>query len=167
MNSDTRMPACFRVATARSICGLLAGHVEPAFGGALSAPLRHQARRMRLGPHRNRNHVVGRRHFEIQRLVDFGLQPGDVIVADMPAILAQMRGDAVGTGGYREPGRAHRIGMAAAARVADGGDMIDVDAKAQRRKPRRPSDQPLTRAALATTALARNCAMIAVRCLRS
>ena len=66
-------------------------------------------------------------------------------------------------GGDGELGRAHRIGMAPAARVADGGDVIDIDAKAERRE----DHQPFTRSALATTALARNCAMIAVRCLRS
>ena len=168
MNSDTRMPACFSVATARPTMLLLAGDIEPAFGGAFGAPLRHEAGGMRLGLQRDRDHVVGRRHFEIERLGNLGLQPRDVVVADVAAILAQMRGDAVGAGLLGELGRAHRIGMTAAARVADGGDMIDVDAKAQERKPRRSIRcQPLTRAALATTALARNCAMIAVRCLRS
>ena len=57
-----------------------------------------------------------------------GLQARDVVVADVAAILAQMRGDAVGAGLDRELGRAHRIGMPPAAGVADGGDVIDVDA---------------------------------------
>ena len=59
------------------------------------------------------------------------LQPGDVVVADVAAVLAQMRGDAVGARRDRELGGAHRIGMASAARVADGGDVVDVDAEAQ------------------------------------
>ena len=33
-------------------------------------------------------------------------------------------------GGNRQLGRAHRIGMAPAAGVTDGGDVIDVDAEA-------------------------------------
>ncbi len=82
---------------------------------------------------RDRGHLLGRRHFEIERLVDFGFQPRDVVVADMAAVLAQMRGDAVGARRDREFGRAHRIGMAPAARIADGGDVIDIDAEAQRR----------------------------------
>ena len=49
----------------------------------------------------------------------------------MAAVLAQMRGDAVGAGRDRELGRAHRIGMAPAARIADGGDVVDIDAEAQ------------------------------------
>ena len=85
----------------------------------------------------------------------------------MAAVLAQMRGDAVGAGRDRELGRAHRIGMAPAARVADGGDVIDIDAEAQARQRSSISSYPFTRSAFATTALARNCAMMALRCLRS
>ena len=95
------------------------------------------------------------------------LEPRDVVVADVAAILAQMRGDAVGAGRDRELGRAHRIGMAPAARVADGGDVIDVDAEAQSGTRAVIAAHPFTRSAFATTVLARNCAMIAVRCLRS
>ena len=58
------------------------------------------------------------------------LQPRDIVVDDVAAILAQMRGDAVGAGGDRDLGRLHRIGMPAAARVAHGRDMVDVDAEA-------------------------------------
>ncbi len=49
----------------------------------------------------------------------------------MPAIFAQMGGDAVAAGRDRKLGRAHRVGMASAARVADGGDVIDVDAETE------------------------------------
>ena len=64
------------------------------------------------------------------------LQPRDVVVDDVAAILAQMRGDAVGAGGDRDLGRLHRIGMPAAARVAHGGDVVDVDAEADGRRSR-------------------------------
>ena len=158
---------------------VLAGGVEPAFGGALGALFRHQADRVRRGLERDGEHFLGRRHFEIERLVDLGLQPRDVVVADMAAVLAQMRGDAVGAGRDRELGRAHRIGMAPAARVADGGDVVDIDAEAKRSSSfahdlienRFPlfgiMRYPFTRSALATIGLARNCARMAVRCLRS
>jgi hypothetical protein len=45
------------------------------------------------------------------------------------AVLAQVRGDAVGAGRDGDVGGAHGIGMAAAARVADRGDVVDVDAE--------------------------------------
>ena len=134
MNSDTRMPASLSLAMNGCRRVVLAGDVEPAFGGQLLAPLRHQAHRMRFGRERNPQHVVGRRHLEIQRLGDFGLQPRHVLVADVAAVFAQMRGDAVGAGLDRGKCGAHGIGTRAGPRIAQGGDVIDIDAKAQRRR---------------------------------
>ena len=88
-----------------------------------------------------------------------------------------MRSDAVGTGMDRELGRAHRIGVPPAPGVADGRDVIDVDAKAKLRNVRHvlilflgfdnSRRHPVTRSAADTTFFARNCAMMALRCLRS
>ena len=86
-----------------------------------------------LRAQRDLDHVVGRRHFEIQRLVDLGLEPRDVVVADVAAVLAQMRGDAVGARGHGELRGAHRIGMPPAPRIADGGDVVDIHAKPEMR----------------------------------
>jgi hypothetical protein len=44
-----------------------------------------------------------------------------------------MRRDAVGAGGDRDRRRAHRVRVRAAARIADGRDMVDVDAQAKMR----------------------------------
>ena len=82
---------------------------------------------------RDADHFARRRHFEIERLVDAGLEPRDVVVDDVTAIFAQMRGDAVGAGRERDLGGLHRVGMLAAARVTHGGDMVDVDAEADGR----------------------------------
>ena len=49
MNSDTRMPASPQLRNPRNQRCALAGNVEPAFGGALLAPFRHQAGGMRPG----------------------------------------------------------------------------------------------------------------------
>ena len=81
---------------------------------------------------RNPQHVFGRRHLEIQRLRDLGLQPRHVVVADVAAVLAQMRGDAVGAGLDRGQRGAHRIRPLAAPRVAQGRDVIDIDAETER-----------------------------------
>jgi len=105
------------------------GRIEPAFGGALAALFRNDAGGVRPGFQRDRQHFVSRRHFQVERLVDLRLEPRDVVVADMPAIFAQMCGDAVGSRRNRQLRRAHRIRMAAPARVADGGDVVDVDAE--------------------------------------
>ena len=51
---------------------------------------------------------------------------------NVPAVLAQMRGDSVGAGFDRQQRRADRIGTGTAARIAHGRDMIDIDAEPQR-----------------------------------
>ena len=109
----------------------LAGDVEPAFGGALLAAFRHQAGGMRPRLDRDRDHLVGCGHFEVEWLGDLGLEACNIVVADMPAILAQMRGDAIGAGRDRDLGGLHRIGMRATARVADGRNVIDVHTEAK------------------------------------
>ena len=110
---------------------MLAGNIETAFGRALLAALGHETGRMRPGPHREGDHLLGRRHLEIERLGDVRLEARDVLVADVPAILAQMRGDAVGARFDRDLRRTHGIGMPPAARVTDGRDVVDVDAEAE------------------------------------
>src|SRR3546814_2987355 len=55
------------------------------------------------------------------------------LVADVAPVLAQVRGDAVAANRRDDLCRAHRVGMVAAARVADRRDMVDVDAEPQPR----------------------------------
>ena len=64
----------------------------------------------------------------IGRLVG-GAHGFEIGIADVAAIFAQVDGDAVGAGGLRHGGGLGRIGMRAAARVADGRDVIDVHAQ--------------------------------------
>jgi len=56
---------------------------------------------------------------------------GDVLVDNVPPVLAQMGGDAVGARRGRSESGADRIWMRAAARVPYGRDMVDIDAQAQ------------------------------------
>jgi len=110
---------------------VLADHVQPALGGEFLAPLGHQAAGVRPSGKRDPQHLVGGGHLEIERLVDLGLQPRHVLVADVPTILAQMGRDAIGARPDRQLRPAHRVRIAAAPGVAQGGDMIDIDAEAQ------------------------------------
>ena len=82
---------------------------------------------------RDREHLVGRGHLEVERQVGRRLDACQIVVADMAPVLAQMRSDAVAADRRDDLSRAHRIGMVAAACVADGRDVVDVDAKAQTR----------------------------------
>ena len=110
-----------------------AGRVEPAFGGALLAPLRHDAGGMRPMPERDRQHLVGRRHLEIERQRDQSVhQPlmslsvmcrrSSRRCAVMPSAPACSAISAARTGS----------GSAPAARVPHGRHMVDVDAETER-----------------------------------
>jgi hypothetical protein len=108
----------------------LAGGVEAAFGGALLPPLGHDAGGMRA-------HLAGDATISgvaaISKLSGFAdalLEPDDIVVDDVAAILAQMRGDAVGAGRNRDLGGLDRIGMPPSPRVTHGRDVVDVDAEA-------------------------------------
>ena len=108
-----------------------ADDVETAFGGALGALFRHEATGVRADAQGDVEHLLGRRHLEIQRLGDRRLQPAHVLVADMAPILAQMRGYAVRARLDRQQRGADGVGNRAAARVAHRRDMIDIDAQSQ------------------------------------
>ena len=107
---------------------VLAGGVESAFRRALLALFRDDAGGVRAVGEGDRQHLLGRRHLEVQRQVDLGHQPVDVVVGDMPPVLAEMGGDAVGAGRRGHDRRPNRVGMIAAARVPNRRDVVDVDA---------------------------------------
>ena len=82
-------------------------------------------------PQRDGQHFRGGGHLQIEGQGQLLLEAGNVGIGNVATILAQVRGDAIGAGLDGQMGGAQRIGMAATARVADGGDVIDVDAEAQ------------------------------------
>ena len=107
-------------------------HVEPALGRALLPFLRDDAGRMGLMPERDRKHLLGRRHFQVQWQIDLRHQPVDIFVGDVPPILAEVRRDSIGAGLSRQCRRTHGVGMVAAARVPNGRDVVDIDAETER-----------------------------------
>jgi hypothetical protein len=109
----------------------LAHRIETALGRSLRAFFRNEAGCVRPRLERDVDHLAGRRHFEIERLVDLSLETRDIVIADMPAILAQVGGDAVAARGDRELCSTRRVGVTTAACVADRGDVIDVNAEAE------------------------------------
>ena len=158
---------------------VLARGIQPSFRRPLLAAFRDDAGGVWFDRPRNADHFGRGRHFEVQRLGDALFEPGDIGVDDVAAIFAQMRGNAIGAGGDRRFGSLQRIGMAAAPRIPDGSDVIDVDAepngkdshvrrrvRSRQREQAAFGGQPFTRSAFATTFFARNCEMIEVRCLR-
>ena len=78
----------------------------------------------------NADHLLRRRHFKIKRLADALIEPRNVVIDDVAAILAQMRGDAIGASRDGDLRSLDGIGMPSTACVANGGDVIDIDAEA-------------------------------------
>ena len=113
---------------------MLTRGIEPTLCGALLAPFGHDAGGVRLVAQRKGDHFLGRGHFEVQRQRGRGLDACDILVADVAAVFAQMRSDAVAADRRDDLRRTHRIRMIAAARVPDGRHVIDVDAQAQARR---------------------------------
>jgi hypothetical protein len=83
---------------------------------------------MRLEAAGDLRHLVGRGHFQVHRRTVPGADALGIFVPDMPAILAQMDGDAVRPRRHGRLGHGQRVRMHAPARVAQGRDVVDVDA---------------------------------------
>ena len=110
---------------------LVLRHLEPALGGALLPPLRHDADRVRPVAERDRLHLVRGRHLEVQRQRQLRHQRRDIGVGDVPAVLAQMRGDPVRARRLGQLRRPERLGIRPAPRVAHGRHVVDVDPEPQ------------------------------------
>src|SRR5262249_57439665 len=90
----------------------LCGRVEASFSCALCPLFRHQTNRVRPGLERDADHFFCRRHFEIERLVYFCLQPCNVVVTNMAAVFAKMSRDTIPAGPDRQlcPAPTGRLG---------------------------------------------------------
>ena len=104
-------------------------HVQAAFGGQLFAPLRHQAGVLRQNARGNGEHFLGHCHFQVHAGLQSLTQDFHIGVLNVAPILAQVQGDGIRAGGLRHQGGMHRAGIARAARLAHGGDMIDINAE--------------------------------------
>ena len=74
---------------------LLADDVQAAFGGHFSALFRHQATVRRTHLQRDAHHLLGGRHFQVQPRLQRVLAHPHIAILDMPAVFAQMNGDAI------------------------------------------------------------------------
>jgi len=117
------------------------GGVDAALGGDLGPPFGNDTGGVRLDPAGDRRHFGGCGHLEIHRQGDGIAQPRDIVVANMPAVLAQMHGNAVSAGLRRDGGSHQRIGMAAAPGIPQRCDMIDIDPQPQRARGRESGHQ--------------------------
>src|SRR3546814_4324872 len=84
---------------------------------------------MRPMPHRYCQHLPRRSHLQIKGNGKGRHQRRNIVVANMPPILAKVRCDAVRPGRCGCQGRLYRVGMIAPARVANSRHMVDIDTK--------------------------------------
>ena len=90
-----------RVDNARQFI-VIGDNIKPAFRRHFLAFFRHNAARIGLMAQRNLQHFFGCRHFKIERQTDTTGQTGNVIIANMAAIFAQMRSNTISTGARRK-----------------------------------------------------------------
>ena len=79
-------------------------------------------------PKCNLEHFFGRSHFQIERQIGGRHNTFYVGIANVSPVFAQMGSNAITTHGGDNLRRTHRVWMRPAARVAYGGDMVNVDA---------------------------------------
>ena len=106
----------------------MADGVQPALGGQLLAPLGDQRAGVRPLVQRQVDHGLQRGHLQVEGAVHRLPQERQVAVVDVPAVLAHVQRDLVRASQLGHRGRGHRIGIPAAPRLPERGDMIDVDA---------------------------------------
>ena len=109
--------------------GFLGQDVEPTFGGDLVATFGHQHGHLGFEGNGDVDHLGGGSHLQVQLDLRLVAQPAHVSVLDVAAILAQMHGDAIGAPQVRLDGSPDGIGFIGTPRLADGGDVVDVDAE--------------------------------------
>src|SRR5262245_34094840 len=103
---------------------------QAAFRRPLLALLGHQRAELRLHLAGDAQHLLGRRHLQVQDAAHRFAQHAHVAVLDVAPILAQVNGDAVGARQLAQRRGRDRIRVARAALLAQGRDVVDVDVQA-------------------------------------
>src|SRR5215211_325442 len=111
----------------------LGGDFQAAFGGNFLPPFGNDADDVGFYLEGDSNDLRRIRHFEIEPGLDGAADVPTVAIEDMAAIFAQMNGNPVGAGLFAEARGRQRVrfaGIAAAIPgLADGSDVIDIDAE--------------------------------------
>lgn len=105
----------------------LAGDIKTALGRDFLAPLRHDRRLARAKSFSQLDDRVAERHLQVQRRPDAAGQAFDVGVLHMAPIFAKVGSNPISASIFAEERRGKRIRFVGAARLTNGGDMIDVD----------------------------------------
>ncbi len=109
----------------------LPGDVESTLSGELGAFLRDEAAILRAHVACHSQHRVGGCHLQVHARLQGRAHAGDVVVLDVPPILAQVQRYAVGARLLRDERGKQGIRERRATYLPQRGDVVDVDAEAQ------------------------------------
>ena len=105
--------------------------VQAAFGGQFGAAFGHQANDVGFETEGDGDDFRRVGHFQVEAGFDGLAEFDDVAVLDVPAVFAQVGGDAVGAGGFADESGFDGVRFAAIASaiagLAQGGNVINVD----------------------------------------
>ena len=134
----TRMPAAWRRFTVGAKLAPMRDQIEAALGRDLLAFLRDQADFVGHDPEGEVENLGRVAHLEIELGHDVLAKPLEIASLHVPAIRAQMRGDAVRAGALANARDGNRIRLgifrfrhAGITRLPQGGDMVDINAQMQ------------------------------------
>jgi hypothetical protein len=108
----------------------IARDIETPFGRDLLASFRNERHLVRPESGGDRDHLARAGHLEVQHRPNCCRQALHVVILDVTAILAQVRGDAIGPGGLAFDRSEYRVGFDGATRLAQRRDVVDVNVKA-------------------------------------
>ena len=107
----------------------LPGHVQPAFSGHFGALFWHEANIRRLDAASDGRHLGRGGHLQVHARLQGLRHALHVVVLNVATVLAQMQRDAVRARLLRLQCGMERVRVGGAARLAQGGDVVNVDAE--------------------------------------
>ncbi|MNV35359.1 hypothetical protein D3C71_1268060 [compost metagenome] len=107
----------------------LSRHVQSAFGGQLLTGFGHQADMRRADAFGELHHFFGDAHFEVHAGLQHILEHQNVALLNVPAVFAQVHGDAVSARLFRVQRCLDRVRITGAPGLTQGGNVVDVHAK--------------------------------------
>ena len=72
-------------------------------------------------------HLIRQSHFQIHARFQGLIDDGHIGIFDVATVFTQMQGNQVRTVGFRQQRRFQRTGISGATRIAQCGDMINID----------------------------------------
>ena len=110
--------------------GFLSGHIQAPLRGDLLPPFWHQGDHVGLDPQRNRHHLLGGGHFQVEAGANGLAQQLHIPILDVTPVFPEVHGDPIGPTKFSQQCHRDRIRLNGSPRFTDVGDVVDIDAEA-------------------------------------